>query len=119
MFDDLEPGRPVAGMGGSAALVVNEKGTATLQGARGEIPYRLESGRETDLALSGGEDYELLFTFPPADVELLLEAARRAKLKITPIGSITPVREGRVLIREDGATEPLAESGWDHFRESP
>lgn len=79
---------------------------------------RLSGGRDTDLALSGGEDFELLFTWPAADAELLLDAGRKQGLSISPIGTITPIREGRLLLRTDGTTEPLAATGWDHFAAS-
>ncbi len=72
--------------------------------------------REIDLALEGGEDYQLLFTMSPGDVELLLEAAKAAGLAVSPIGTITSIRDGRLLVRSDESVEALAPSGWDHFR---
>lgn len=52
-------------------------------------------------AISDGEDYELLFTLPPADVEHL--RTLRPPTPITPIGHLTT-----------GAVTPL-KSGWQHF----
>jgi thiamine-monophosphate kinase len=77
---------------------------------------RIAGEAEYELALSGGDDYELLFTMAPADVEHLLEKVRKAKLAITPIGTITPAREGRHRVDEAGKSHPLSSSGWDHFR---
>jgi len=67
-----------------------------------------------DLALHGGEDYELLFT-----------ASSKAKipptihgLKITRIGFITR-KNNRAAIRlldENGQSRPLKPLGWQHFR---
>jgi thiamine-monophosphate kinase len=74
---------------------------------------------EIAAALSGGEDYELLFTMPPENVELLLGEAKAARITISPIGSITPAREGRILVRPDGETVPLRNTGWDHFCGAP
>jgi len=76
---------------------------------------RLAGGHESDLALGGGEDFELLFTWPAADAELLLETAQKRGIAISPIGSITPIRDGRVLRRADGKAEPMEAAGWDHF----
>ena len=65
---------------------------------------------ELDLALHGGEDYELLFTAPPG---------RRiprhlAGVAITPIGSITRGR-GILLRNPRGAGRELDPRGWEHF----
>jgi thiamine monophosphate kinase len=43
---------------------------------------------------------------------------RRASLRITRIGEMTPLDEGRVLVLADGSSVPLAAQGWDHFRVS-
>jgi thiamine-monophosphate kinase len=76
---------------------------------------RLQKLPETELVLGCGEDHELLFTISEADVELMLEAARKASIRIAPIGQIVPVRDGRHLVTESGAQEPLEPRGWDHF----
>lgn len=63
-----------------------------------------------DLALHGGEDYELLFTSTekiPATV---------AGVRVTRIGRITRSR-GMVLILEDGRRRGLAAQGWEHFED--
>jgi thiamine-monophosphate kinase len=62
-------------------------------------------------ALSGGEDYELLFTVPPSKVKKL----RSLTLPITEIGLIT---SGKTvfLVDHKGRKKPLPPSGYDHFR---
>jgi thiamine-monophosphate kinase len=77
---------------------------------------RLEGRRETEAAMGGGEDFELLFAIPAADLDVLEEAARLASVAITAIGALTHRDDGLVLVREDGAEETLAPAGWDHFR---
>ena len=62
----------------------------------------------THFALNGGEDYELLFAIAPEDAEKLDPG------QVTIIGEFVE-GEHVTLIREDGATERLAASGWDHF----
>jgi thiamine-monophosphate kinase len=64
-------------------------------------------------ALNGGEDYELLFTVPPARVRLLHSAPGFRNLAC--IGEIT--RGSRILLAGGaGKTSPVKPQGWDPFR---
>ncbi|HXF36332.1 MAG TPA: thiamine-phosphate kinase [Actinomycetota bacterium] len=79
------------------------------------IELRDELGADPlELALSGGEDYELLATLPPAGV-----AAARAELRerfgvsLAEIGGIIE-GEGLSAIGPDGRESPLEPRGWDH-----
>lgn len=64
-------------------------------------------GREPlDLALTGGEDYVLLFTLPPG-------AAPPAEMQCSEIGEIEK-RKG-VRLRAGGKARALAATGWDHL----
>jgi thiamine-monophosphate kinase len=70
-----------------------------------------------EMALHGGEDYELLFTAPPAMMEAALEALRAAGLTpATVVGEIVaePVRKV-VLVNVDGQERVAEKGGWDHF----
>jgi len=60
-------------------------------------------------ALHGGEDYELLFTVPPA------REPRAVALGALPIGRITPRRRGLVLEAPSGRTARLLPGGYDHL----
>jgi len=62
-------------------------------------------------ALHGGEDYELLFTAPPAR----RIPARVAGVPITEIGSIT--RGQRVVLTKSGMKAELPPQGWQHFKQ--
>jgi thiamine-monophosphate kinase len=62
-------------------------------------------------ALSGGEDYELLFTVPLARVKAL-EALR---IPVTEIGTITTGRK-MLLLDAAGKKIPLQPTGYDHFK---
>jgi len=62
-------------------------------------------------ALSGGEDYELLFT-SPVEREMEIMSLR---LRATVIGAITRTR-GMRLVTEQGESHSLAPGGYDHFR---
>jgi thiamine-monophosphate kinase len=68
-----------------------------------------------DLALHGGEDYELLATLPRDSVEPAREALlERFRTPLTQIGEITAER-GMVAIGDDGSEDQLEPKGWDHF----
>lgn len=75
----------------------------------------LALGRDPiQLALSGGEDYELLFTMPPearGSVETLFADAA---LRLTVIGVVTD--SGRLVVRAADGTEYVpAGKGYNHF----
>lgn len=66
-------------------------------------------------ALSGGDDYELLFTAPADKRAQVLAAAQRAATPVTRVGVITAQPGLRVL---DANGAPLAQQHWasfDHF----
>ncbi len=62
-----------------------------------------------DLALHGGDDYELLFTSETA------VPAKVAGVRVTRIGQITRSK-GMQLIGLEGKSRPLQAGGWEHFR---
>jgi thiamine-monophosphate kinase len=64
--------------------------------------------------LSGGDDYELLFTAPPARRESVLAAAGRAGVAVTRCGEIVSGAGLRVLDAA-GQELPAAWRGFDHF----
>ena len=68
--------------------------------------------REVDLqlALHGGEDYELLFTAPRSK----RIPSRIAGVPITRVGRIT--RSKKVLLMNRGEVSKLKVLGWEHFR---
>jgi thiamine-monophosphate kinase len=64
-----------------------------------------------ELALHGGEDYELLFTVPPGK----RVPSRIAGVAVTQIGEIT--RGRKILIRNlKGVAQDFRPRGWEHFR---
>jgi thiamine-monophosphate kinase len=66
------------------------------------------------LALHGGEDYELLFTVPRNKTKLIPKSFQG--LPLTPIGEIISVPK-ILLIGEDGREQALKPGGWDPFRQ--
>jgi thiamine-monophosphate kinase len=82
----------------------------------GKLPLPNGMDRESarQLALHGGDDYELLFSVPPRRVSQL--PANFRGLRLTQIGEITAGGSVRILGR-DGKPEPLRVAGWDPFRQ--
>ena len=66
------------------------------------------------MALSGGDDYELLFTVPRREVAQLKRAPDFSELRA--IGEVVPKREGIVAVDSSGNEKPLRAMGWDSFR---
>src|SRR5882672_2532059 len=65
------------------------------------------------LALHGGDDYELLFTVRPGKVNILPKTLHGVPL--TAIGRVTEQRE-LVLLKQKGRERQLHPGGWDPFR---
>ena len=67
------------------------------------------------LALSGGEDYELLATLPAGAVEdAAASLIERFGVPLRAIGEIVE-DGGLVALEPDGRERPLMPEGWDHF----
>lgn len=68
------------------------------------------------LALGGGEDYELCFTIPQDRCDAAIEAVTEATgTRVTRVGEVVDASRGRVLLVESAET-PLEAPGWDHLR---
>ncbi len=71
-------------------------------------------GQESlELALSGGEDYELLFTASAGTID---KVTRAASCPVTVIGDIIADKIGEIdLVDSQGKPFHLKKGGWDHF----
>jgi thiamine-monophosphate kinase len=68
------------------------------------------------LVLSGGEDYELLFTAPSDLATGLAEKVKsQTGTEVTIIGEIIPALDGMWLAGDGDQIRPLSPSGWDHL----
>ena len=66
-----------------------------------------------ELALTGGEDYELLFTAPDKTMKAVQKSL---KCPVTVIGEITSANSGKVILMDNcGKRVNLKKTGWDHF----
>ena len=63
--------------------------------------------------LTGGDDYELLFTVAPGYAGKMTELARDLDLPLTPIGRVT-AGGGLRVVGVDGREMKLAKAGWTH-----
>ncbi len=76
-------------------------------------PQTYDTARQFNLdptmcALSGGEDYELLFTISTSDYDKV-----KNQLDFTVIGHITHKDSGSNLVSKSGSSHPLQAQGWD------
>jgi thiamine-monophosphate kinase len=74
---------------------------------------RLRKKSPLDLALAGGEDYELLFT--TRKEERLEKWRAEFEVPLTRIGEVTKASEGVQLVTREGKRRALEPAGWDHF----
>ena len=121
----LKQGIWLRGHGASAAMDLSDGLSTDLDhlckesGVAAEIDATLlplGAGATLEMALSGGEDYELLFTAPEA-----AKLARRiAGVPVTRIGRILrrPAGQPRVALLLDGTRRALEPRGWEHFGKS-
>lgn len=80
-------------------------------------PMTYDTAREFGLdptvcALSGGEDYELLFTVPQSDFEKI-----KNNMDISIIGHITEPSEGCMMISKSGNVYEIKAQGWNAFKQ--
>ena len=79
------------------------------------LAYRAAIGGDPELALNGGEDYELLFCLKPGHSEARL--ARYLGVSVRRIGRILPSAHGLTLRDRAGISRPLVRAaGWNHLR---
>jgi thiamine-monophosphate kinase len=81
-------------------------------------PFRRALAQEPallDLALAGGEDYELLFTVQPEREAGLAEFAGSVGVPVTRLGKVTAPQEGLIVIDRDGRPIEPRKTGYDHF----
>ena len=70
-----------------------------------------------EYALTGGEDYELIFTVPPDKEEEVKRISEKLGVKITKVGKIKEDKGIKMLFRNKvmKPEEILNKSGWEHF----
>lgn len=71
-------------------------------------------GKMLETALSGGDDYEIVCTIPPAKADSFRAAAKAANVAVTEIGEIT-AGEGARFIDAGGQAMSFAHVSFSHF----
>ena len=84
--------------------------SAAISVAMKSLPF----ARRLDLALAGGDDYELLFTAAPEQAEAVQHAANEADVSVTCIGRIT-TGSGLQVLDLQGVPMSRRFASFDHF----
>jgi thiamine-monophosphate kinase len=107
------------GFGADLGHICNESKVGVVVDAA-KLPVVDLSGGDLDrdpfeLALGGGEDYELCFTIPADRAEeAVRDVEAKTGTKVSTIGEVVDSERGRVLIK-DGKETKLEDKGWDHL----
>lgn len=131
----LDVGRSLAALGVGAGIDISDGIAADLRhicresgvGAevrREQLPVSSELKRACalrgwlpgDLALGGGEDYELLFTAREALTDRVARLSGELGVPLTRIGRVTGAAAGVVMMDGSGAGTAMPLKGYDHFR---
>ncbi|MFQ5901701.1 MAG: thiamine-phosphate kinase [Thermodesulfobacteriota bacterium] len=78
--------------------------------------HLVETPEDLTLPLSGGEDYELLFTSSPSLSYKVEATSRELRCPISYIGDIVSPTKGTNVIGKDGKNILIKYEGFDHFR---
>lgn len=90
------------------AVIYEEKIPFSEEMRRAAFKFEIDP---TACALSGGEDYELLFTIPQSDYEKILLSEQ-----ISIIGYITGAEEGVHIFTKGGNKHAITAQGWNAFK---
>jgi thiamine-monophosphate kinase len=65
--------------------------------------------------LTGGDDYELVFTAPETEAAALADLGAETGVPIARIGRMLPAGSDEVRVLRGGVALPLAVTGWSHI----
>lgn len=72
--------------------------------------------RDSDIAMRGGEDYELLFCASATNSDMITQLAFDLGLPLTQIGICVAADQGLTLVDSSGQQQPVQTTGFNHFR---
>ena len=81
---------------------------------RSAVMQAMPEALQRECTLAGGDDYELVFTAPPAAADRVQAAARHAGTRVTCIGRIESLA-GLRLLDAAGRNVPDTFNSFDHF----
>jgi thiamine-monophosphate kinase len=99
---------PISGEEGKIGAIIDEERIPINEGVK-KVAEEFQKAAMS-FALSGGEDYELLFTLSPKDFEKLKDSDQ-----IKRIGEIVTPAQGVSFRDKAGKLHPLSAKGWDSF----
>lgn len=76
---------------------------------------RLTGERAIDMALAGGEDYQLVCSIPPQVQASAEKTLLDAGIKLTAVGEIVDISHGVIAVDWEGRETPLQVTGYTHF----
>jgi thiamine-monophosphate kinase len=107
------------GLLGDLGHILNRSGVAAVievdRVPRSAVLAAQPPSLQRECTLAGGDDYELLFTAPPAAAAGVAEAAHRAGVAATRIGRIA-AGQGLRLVDREGCEVAHTFGSFDHFR---
>jgi thiamine-monophosphate kinase len=78
---------------------------------------RILKREPSEFFLGDSDDYQLIITCSPKDVERIRSAAAATyDGPVTEVGRVTAPQQGIRLLMADGSERALSAKGWDHFR---
>jgi thiamine-monophosphate kinase len=98
----------ICGQSSTGAVIYEEKIPLAEETKNAAFKFKMDP---TACALSGGEDYELLFTVSPQEIDKIKKHS-----DISVIGYITQPEEGRKIITKGGNKFDLTAQGWNHLK---
>ena len=101
------------GLVADARRIAEASGTS-VRILQSRVPADTEAGGDLNLALEGGEDYELMFTAHPDAKSRILALGRELSLQLTQVGTVGE-GEGVVLEDREGRCTVPGRGGYDHF----
>ncbi|MEY3245873.1 MAG: hypothetical protein RL253_1033, partial [Bacteroidota bacterium] len=93
---------------GVGCVIYEEKIPVSEESKKAAYKFEIDP---TACALSGGEDYELLFTIKQDDYEKIT-----LNEQISVVGYITEAEEGAIIKTKGGNTHKITAQGWNAFR---
>lgn len=101
------------GLVGDAGQIARASGVR-LRILQDAVPVDTAAGGDLNLALEGGEDYELMFTAPAGKEAAILDLGRELSARLTRIGAVES-GAGVILQDREGRGTATGRGGYDHF----
>ncbi len=99
-----------------AGHLARESGCAIeIEAARVPLSPAARAQNRLDLCLTGGDDYELLFSVPIEKENSLIAASRAKCIPVSRIGSFLPGAPHVTVRAPDGAALAFPRGGWSHI----